>query len=75
MKKVIIGIAIGSVLGLLFAPEKGSKTRKKISRKGKRAFEKINDTVGKERLMELKSEFEDHLENINEKIKKFAHIS
>lgn len=32
---VLGGIAAGALLGILFAPEKGSKTRKKIMNKGK----------------------------------------
>jgi gas vesicle protein len=31
---VLAGVAIGSVLGILFAPDKGSATRKKIVEKG-----------------------------------------
>lgn len=78
LSKIIVaaaaGIVVGGVLGLLFAPEKGSKTREDISKKSKKVLGKINDTLGKEKLMELKEEFEDQLGKINERIKKFANI-
>ena len=45
----LAGLAAGAVLGILFAPEKGSKTRKKIARKGsdyvEELGEKFNDMV------------------------------
>lgn len=36
---LIVGGAIGSVASLMFAPEKGSKTRKKMRKKGEKLFE------------------------------------
>ena len=71
---VATGVAIGGTLGIIFAPERGEKTRKDISKKSKKLLRKINDRVSKEKLTELKKEFEEHLDKINEKIKDFVNI-
>ena len=52
---VLAGIAVGAVIGILFAPDKGKNTRKKISEDGDKYVE------------ELKSKFDDFLETITEK--------
>lgn len=44
------GLAIGGILGVLFAPEKGSVTRDKIANSGKKLKEKFK--AGKEKLQE-----------------------
>lgn len=52
---VLGGIALGAIAGVLFAPAKGCKTRKRIMNKG-------NDYVD-----EIKGKFEDLYEEITDK--------
>lgn len=49
---ILGGVAAGALLGVLFAPDEGRKTRKKIADKG-------NDFAG-----EIKRKFEDSYKNI-----------
>ncbi|WP_445386377.1 YtxH domain-containing protein [Robiginitalea sp. IMCC44478] len=44
---LLTGAAIGAGVGILYAPDKGSKTRKKIKKKAKAASEDISDRVSK----------------------------
>lgn len=42
---VLAGVATGAAFGVLFAPDKGSGTRKKISRKGRDLVDALNNKV------------------------------
>ena len=53
---LLAGVAIGVALGMLFAPDKGWNTRKRISKKGE-------DLVD-----DLKEKFEEFLDSISEKV-------
>lgn len=57
---IIGGLAAGAILGVLYAPEKGSETRKKIAKKSG----DIKDN--------LKESFNDLLSNVEDKYKDLA---
>lgn len=59
---VLAGIAVGALLGVLFAPDKGSETRKKFSREGSDLADDLKDKF---------SELMDTLEAVKEEAGKF----
>ena len=66
---LLFGAAVGSLIGILFAPDKGSETRKKISSKGndltdavKEKFDAIVDKFKKE-VEDVKTQTNDFAEN------------
>ncbi len=59
---LLAGIAAGTVIGILLAPDKGDKLRKNISRKSEYLAEAINDKIDEK--------FEELLNTISGKVKK-----
>ena len=64
---LLIGAAVGGVLGILFAPDKGSETRKKIAGKS----EDITDAL-KEKFNDFIAEMKKEAESVKEKAHEFA---
>lgn len=42
---LLIGAAVGAVLGILFAPQRGAETRKNVSEAARKAAEKVKDNL------------------------------
>lgn len=66
---LLAGIATGAIAGLLFAPAKGSETRKKIAKKGKNYEKKLekkfskNIDMANKKFDKLKSDVSEFVEN------------
>jgi gas vesicle protein len=54
----LAGVAVGALLGVLFAPDKGTETRKKITKKSKDTTES------------LKNKFNEFIDNVSERFEK-----
>ena len=64
---LVAGMAAGAILGILFAPDKGSETRRKISKKGN----DLTDAV-KEKFDAIVDKFKKEVEDVKEQATDFA---
>ena len=72
--KILIGIgasvAIGVALGILYAPEEGMETRRKLAKRAKKLSATVTDSVdhGRASLEEIKDTLQKELYKVNRKI-------
>jgi gas vesicle protein len=62
------GICVGGILGILFAPDKGSSTRDKIAYSGKKMSENLNNSInkGKERVSNWQEGIKERFQTVND---------
>jgi len=67
---LIVGAAAGAVLGVLFAPDKGSETRKKIAKGTDGLINQLSDKIdeAKKTLFDLKKKASDTADEIRSKM-------
>lgn len=65
---ILVGLAVGAVVGLLLAPESGKKTRKKISSESDSFFKDLQDQL-QTGLENIKSQYNDYVDSAESKVK------
>lgn len=63
---LIVGVAAGTLTGILIAPNKGSRTRKKIARQVKNSTQEVSDTIG-EKVDDVKDKLNDVVDEMRKK--------
>lgn len=61
-----IGLAVGGILGVLFAPDKGSETRRKIKESGNKLTGSVKNKLNltKEKINKFKEEIEESVDGM-----------
>ncbi len=63
---IVVSAGVGAVAGILFAPDRGDKTRRDLSRKSKKTQQDLTKK-GRDFADMARHEFEDYLDNLRNK--------
>ena len=63
---ILVGLAVGAVVGILLAPESGNKTRKRISSESDSFFKDLQDQL-QSGLESIKSQYNDYIDTASGK--------
>lgn len=68
------GVAIGGILGILFAPDKGENTRQKIADNGKKLSDSVKDKLneGRNKLSGLRNNIRDRVDSMKESVEEYV---
>lgn len=72
--KILVGLsaifATGIIVGALYAPDKGERTRRRITRKGRSVFNTARDTYeeGQDAVLEIRDNLKEKIEQMNDEI-------
>jgi gas vesicle protein len=71
MTAIAAGAVAGFVVGILFAPDKGSETRKKIDKKTGEVLDQVKDKIqaGKEKIEQLAENLKQSSDEFKERFK------
>jgi gas vesicle protein len=76
--KILLGVAgffaAGAIVGMLYAPDKGERTRRRIVRNSKGLYNSVKDTIEEKRdaLEEVRDRLKEKMEIVNEEMEKLS---